>query len=315
MDPVAFTPLDLSELGTGDRAAMAGLLAKATAAAAGDPPLPEPQLRSVNGTGDAGVVHRVVLSRSEGTLVGVALLSSAHDGSTVLHAVVDPVAEDRAAIAGALLRLAVTEAPAGSALHLWAMGAGPEDDARAAALGFTPERDLLQMRVRLPLADDVVATARPLTTRAFVPGRDDETWVDANNRAFDGHPEQGGWTVGQLRERLAAEWVELDGFLLADDPDGPGLIGSCWTKVHRDRSPVLGEIYVISVDPRHHGQGWGRSLTVAGLQSMAARGITTAMLYTDADNDAAVALYRSLGFTVHHVDRSYRRDPIRGTVS
>ena len=70
-------------------------------------------------------------------------------------------------------------------------------------------------------------------------------------------------------ERMAADWVELDDFLVADDPDGPGLIGACWTKVHRDRSPVLGEIYVIDVDPRHHGQGWGRSLTVAGLAHLA----------------------------------------------
>jgi mycothiol synthase len=80
--------------------------------------------------------------------------------------------------------------------------------------------------------------------------------------------------------------------------------------VHRDRSPVLGEIYVIDVDPRHHGQGWGRSLTVAGLTHLASRGITVGMLYTDATNVAAVALYRSLGFTIDHIDRSYRRDPV-----
>ena len=87
---------------------------------------------------------------------------------------------------------------------------------------------------------------------------------------------------------MAADWVDLDGFLVADDPDGPGLIGACWTKVHRDRKPVLGEIYVIDVDPRHHGQGWGRSLTVAGLVHLAGRGITVGMLYTDASNAAAV---------------------------
>ena len=122
-------------------------------------------------------------------------------------------------------------------------------------------------------------------------------------------PSRAAWTVADLQERMAADWVELDGFLVADDPDGPGLIGACWTKIHRDRTPPLGEIYVIDVDPRHHGQGWGRSLTVAGLVYLAGTGITVGMLYTDASNVAAVALYRSLGFTVDHVDRSYRRDP------
>ena len=51
--------------------------------------------------------------------------------------------------------------------------------------------------------------------------------------------------------------------------------------MHRDHDPTLGEIYVISVDPRHHGQGWGRSLTVAGLVSLAARGVPVGMLYAE----------------------------------
>ena len=186
------------------------------------------------------------------------------------------------------------------------MQAEPTDDARAAELGFIAERDLVQMRVPLPLPAEVVSRTRHLETRAFVPGRDESAWVETNNRAFADHPEQGGWTVPLLRERLAADWVDLDGFLVADDPDGPGLIGSCWTKVHGDTTPVLGEIYVVAVDPRHHGQGWGRSLTVAGLEFLAGRGVRHGMLYTEADNRAALRLYRSLGFTIDHVDRSYR---------
>ena len=31
------------------------------------------------------------------------------------------------------------------------------------------------------------------------PGRDEEAWVETNNRAFAGHPEQGGWSVAQLQ--------------------------------------------------------------------------------------------------------------------
>jgi len=80
---------------------------------------------------------------------------------------------------------------------------------------------------------------------------------------------------------------------VADRPDGNGLLGSCWTKVDRTSEPVLGEIYVISVDPDLHSQGWGRSLTVAGLQWMANRGVSVGMLYTTASNTAAVTLYES----------------------
>jgi mycothiol synthase len=301
--------VELRELTAPDRVTLTALLARADGrSGSDDPPLPEPELRAVSHPDEAPPGERLVLARRRDTVVGCALLSPARDGSTVLHLVLDP-AEPTAGLEEALLARAVREAPAAHALHLWVMGAGPADDARVRAAGFAPERDLLQMRVGLPLADELLAATRPLATRPFVPGRDEEAWVETNNRAFAGHPEQGEWSVAQLRRRMAADWVELDGFLVADDPDGPGLIGACWTKIHRDRTPPLGEIYVIDVDPRHHGHGWGRSLTVAGLVYLAGRGLTLGMLYTDASNAAAVSLYRSLGFTVDHVDRSYRRPP------
>ena len=99
-------------------------------------------------------------------------------------------------------------------------------------------------------------------------------------------------------------------FLIADSEDGTGLIGSCWDKLHLDSTPVMGEIYVISVNPARHSEGWGRALTVAGLQWIADQGITTGMLYTTASNTPAVKLYTSLGFTIDHVDRSYVRAPV-----
>ena len=305
--------VDLRALPAPDRASLRSLLERANASS-DHPPLPEPQQLAVSHVAEAPDGERIVVARQGTELVGVALLSPARDGSTVVHVVVDPAAAPAApaaasALGPALLERAVDEAPGASPIHFWVMQASAADDVRAAAEGFVPERDLLQMRVALPLPADVVAATRPLVTRAFVVGRDEEPWIETNNRAFAGHPEQGAWTVAELQERMAVDWVELDDFLIADDPDGPGLIGACWTKVHRDRNPVLGEIYVIDVDPRHHGQGWGRSLTVAGLTHLASRGITVGMLYTDATNVAAIALYRSLGFTVDHIDRSYRRDP------
>ena len=299
---------DLGDLSDADRAALGSLLTRVDGADA-HPPLPEPLHLELTRPHRGGATARTIIARHEDAIVGCALLSPAKDGSSVLHVVVDPPARGRTRgdLVSDLIGHAVAEAPAGAPIHLWAMQAGPDDDDRARRHGFVPERDLLQMRVPLPLAADVERATRPLVTRPFVPGRDEDAWVDTNDRAFEGHPEQGGWTRDQLRERMAADWVELDGFLVADDPDGPGLIGSCWTKVHRDRSPALGEIYVIAVDPRHQGHGWGRSLTVAGLQSLWRRGVSIGMLYTDATNEAAVSLYRSLGFRVDHVDRSYRR--------
>ena len=305
MDVVALTDLD------GARRDSLGSLVVRADAADGHPPLPEPQRLAITRDGEAAHGVWAVLAAREGTLWGCALLTPARDGSWTLHLVTDPGETDRALLASQLIDVAVdvaTGAGGGGTLHLWAMRAGAADDDLARRHGFAPERDLLQLRVPLPLADDVLAATRPLITRPFEPGRDDESWLAINNRAFAGHPEQGQWTPSQLRERLAADWVDLEGFLVADDPDGGGIVGSCWTKIHRDHTPVLGEIYVISVDPTHHGGGLGRALTVAGLDYMAGRGVRVGMLYTDASNEAAVALYRALGFTVDHLDRSYRRD-------
>jgi mycothiol synthase len=140
-----------------------------------------------------------------------------------------------------------------------------------------------------------------LVTRAFVPGRDDAAWLRVNQRAFAWNPEQGAWSHETLRSRFSEPWFDASGFLV-HERDGR-LAGFCWTKIH---TPTLGEIYVVAVDPEFHGLGLGRALTLAGLDSLAKRGVTVGMLFVDADNTAAVSLYGALGFTVHRTDCMYQ---------
>ncbi len=191
---------------------------------------------------------------------------------------------------------------------LWVLGADDRDDTAVAPAVFAPQRDLLQMRVSLPLAEHPVWPAG-VEARAFVPGRDDEAWLEVNNRAFANHPEQSGWVTATLRRRMAEPWFDAAGFLLAFDDDG--LAGFCWTKIQPPEpgeSEQLGEIFVIGVDPSRHGRGLGRTLTVAGLASLAERGVGTGMLFVDGANEAAVRLYQSLGFETYRLDRAYSHE-------
>jgi mycothiol synthase len=185
----------------------------------------------------------------------------------------------------------------GALVNWWVFEPTSAHTALAEAASMRPGRTLHQMRRSLP-------TGMPVTieTRAFVPGSDDEAWLGVNNRAFAGHGEQGGWTIDTFRHRRQETWFDPEGFRVLDI-DGR-MAGFCWTKVHPGDEP-LGEIYVIAVDPEFHGRGLGAQLTLAGLDHLAEEGITTGMLYVDADNTPAVALYDRLGFRIHSTNGAF----------
>lgn len=174
------------------------------------------------------------------------------------------------------------------------------DDAAAAADGLTSIRNVLQLRRGLPHERTHTVEIRP-----FVPGRDDDAWIEVNNRAFADHPDQSGMTRDRLAVDLAADWFDPAGFLLHERSGR--LAAFCWTKRHpaTAEDPAFGEIYVIGVDPDFQGEGLGEELVLAGLDHLSRVGETMAMLYVEDTNDPARRLYERLGFTVHHVDRVY----------
>lgn len=192
----------------------------------------------------------------------------------------------------------------GGRATLWLLAPGDALDAAVRRGGARPDRVLYEMRGPLPLRE-VPRWPPGVRVRDFRPGDDDAAWLALNNRAFAGHAEQGGWTAETLHARTAEAWFDPSLFLVAEDD--AGLVGFNWCKLHPATSadPVLGEIYVIGIDPRAQGTGLGRALAVAGLARLYEHGATTGMLFVAAGNDAAVGLYRSLGFTHHRTDRSY----------
>jgi mycothiol synthase len=247
----------------------------------------------------------------EGSLVGYAHVAPSDSFSPPHWAagvVVDP-GRPRPSVLARLLPGVVDHVAraGGGEIVLWLVDPSAADDEAARAVGFTPSRELLQMRVALPLSAE--ASFPPGTeVRPFVPGRDEAAWLAVNNRAFRNHPEQGGWVEATLERRKRDPWFDPAGFLLAWDAEG--LAGFCWTKIHPAGTDAagLGEIFVIGVDPGRQGTGLGRALVLAGLDSLWSQGVPEALLYVDGANAAAVGLYADLGFTVHRRDRAYSVD-------
>ncbi|MGW4318258.1 mycothiol synthase [Streptomyces sp. NPDC004684] len=196
-------------------------------------------------------------------------------------------------------------AASGKRLRVWAHGGHSAARHLAQVLGLALFRELRQMR--RPLTDfELPEPALPegVTVRTFVPGQDDAAWLAVNAEAFAHHPEQGSLTQRDLDDRKAQPWFDPDGFFLAERAGR--LVGFHWTKVHAEER--LGEVYVVGVRPGAQGSGLGKALTIIGLRHLAAAGLPTAMLYVDADNKAAVAVYERLGFTTYETDLMYRTE-------
>ena len=266
----------------------------------GAAPLNESALLTLRHDGLTGSVFLV----AGDPVVGFAWL---RDGSVDL--VVHPE-QRRHGLGRALLDKALDVARS-AALTAWSHGNHPGAAALAAATGFDRMRDLWVMRLvvdgpeGLPELPD--RSGSSVVVRTFRPDLDEEAFLGVNAAAFAGHPEQGRMTRADLELRKSEAWFDPAGFFVAEDraSEEGELLGFHWTKVHPG-DPARGEVYVVGVSPRAQGSGLGRLLTLTGLHHLAGLGLPEVILYVEADNAPARAVYWRLGFTHAAADTHVR---------
>lgn len=243
-----------------------------------------------------------IVAETDGVIAYVAVSPTQDESTWGLELAVHPLHRDRDTIRR------LVDAGSGHAvdrggrrIRVWTFQ--PKLAAVLEEAGFLPERELRQLRMRLPAAEQPRFPAG-IEVRPFEVGSDEQQWLSVNNAAFAGHPENGSWNLDILADRQQQDWFDPKGFRMAWD--GDELVGFCWTKVVE---PSTGEIYVIGVAPDHQGRGLGRALILEGLRHMHDEaGAGRAMLYVDAGNEKAVAVYERIGFRLDHVDRSFVKD-------
>jgi mycothiol synthase len=208
--------------------------------------------------------------------------------------------------------------------RLWAHGNLEAARALAKSAGWVPVRELHKLGRALSASEaQAAASALPpgFAARAFVPGRDEQAWLEVNAAAFAHHPEQGRLTLADLLEREQQPWFDPQGLVLVETLETPRrVVAFHWTKVDpTERSSVdptqgAGEVYVVAVHPAYQGRGLGRPVTALGLAHLAGLGLPEVVLYVDADNTAAMRTYTGLGFGSMMVDVMYSHPGSPNTV-
>jgi len=168
--------------------------------------------------------------------------------------------------------------------------------------GWEPTRTLIRMETSLP-PDGLAEFPSGTTAKPFRIGMDERAWLELNNSAFSGHPEQGGWTRADLEQRFSHEWFDPVGLRMAWFNEK--LVAFNWTKLSGQGT---GEIYVIASSGAVRGKGLGRAIALEGLWDLYTRQLAlTASLHVDLYNATAVGLYESIGFRRQESHRFFTR--------
>ena len=179
----------------------------------------------------------------------------------------------------------------------------PQDNAVAkgvlSRLGFEFVRRFLELRLdmaRVSWQDIDRAAQRCRHLRC---GEEDKL-TQIQNLSFAGHWGYDPDTVEAITYRINLSNCTPEDVVLTYD--GDKVTGYCWTGITYDGEAVIGEgkgrILMLGTGPDYRGRGVGKRVLLAGLAYLKSKGLRVAELTVDSENEAACALYRSVGFEV-----------------
>jgi mycothiol synthase len=240
----------------------------------------------------------VIAFTAEGAAAAFAWWHQQRDGNYFLEGWVHPAYRRRGYGSGLLTAAEVfVRQRGGGALRAYAY----EDIAGVKVLferkGYRVERRFYNMRTALT-PERVFEAEVPRGVNICTFERDDlDLLVAADNEIFADR-----WGVVQ---RDLESWERH--MILSHSPNpalwivalqGDEIVGECLCGASQQGGAQDGHISAVGVRRSWRGYGLGRALLTYGLRALRERGFTTASLHVDAENHAAVNLYRSLEMDV-----------------
>lgn len=166
-------------------------------------------------------------------------------------------------------------------------------------LGFRFVRRFLELRL------DISKVRWKDTDQAVLPCRhlqcgEEDKLTQLQNRSFAGTWGYNSNTVEEIIYRTNLSNCSPEDVVIACDGDKP--VGYCWTRINCEAEDYVGEsrgrVYMLGVAPDCRGRGTGKRVLMAGLAYLKSKGVQIAEVTVDSENQAACALYRSVGFKI-----------------
>lgn len=228
----------------------------------------------------------------------------------------DVVPEFRGQVEHPLVETALTElkARAMTSAQAWAEFSEQDRIELLEGLGFRRVRVFSLMEMDLADLSENIGENKQVTIRPLDRQLDDDiklfNWL--GNESFKEHFNYRPDTVEETRHGLLSSpyFKEQEVFFGVLDGRSIGYVGAgIDEKYNLEKNAKAGEIFTIGVLKDYRRKGAGARLMLHGLQTLRARGMTTAILGVDDSNPTkAIMLYQKVGFKVKKKDVIFERE-------